>query len=1034
MKHPWFVRVAIIIATLVAAAATYVALDTRGAPVGVVSEDGARLGFQFPSTVAVGGMPVFNVTSYGAVHDGATNDRAAIKAAFVAAAAVNGAIVFFPAGTYIVDKDPSLAGALDLSQSNLVLMGIRGKSIIKLKAGQALTPVYTLRVTGDNVVIRDMVIDGNWGNAQTTVVAASHNAQLPTGTINVTSTADFPNTAACVANPLRCAIVIETITGSQYVKYTGTTATTFTGASGGTAILQGGNMVGLADGNGGICTGTITAGVCSGGTSGHTTQASNKTTIAVASNGISLPQAVINVVSTAGWPNTPPIGPGNFIVLTDLGYQTVNCTAVGSATTLTGCTLGVGQMATGNEVYNNSDPQSHALSLRGATNFLLESSIIRQAYGDCIYSGYSPTSVLLPARNITIRDTKVDMCARQGMSMASWVEGVTIDGVNFGNAYGQAIDVEPVEQPVRDVSITHSVLSNWWGQQNPGRSTQYALTIEGGKAVLMGQTVNARKFRVHDNTINGTVLIENTVDVQLDSNRIINDWTGYGPAPILISMFEDNVWVTNNYVYDRTSYPGSPATGNSSNATNHDAAIQIAFYGGGNQNKQPAGVHVTGNDIHVRNGHHGIKAEGEGGFAFSNGAMQGPATGTATGATITTLTDSGATWTVDQWIGYQVYMGNGYVADIISNTSTVLTLFLTYNLSGSHTNGWYTYLGEPAPIPALGVYRITQISGLTDISNNTVDLSDDGNGAGGYGVWLRSTRAGSRVIVRDNMFKNANTVGVKVEAVYDSNRTIEFLQVTDNHAYDDQLTPTCAATVNFGSVSYIRKMIVRGNTNDVGCTAAVTGLTSGVWLINDGNVQEWAGYGTPDGVVTAPIGSTFKRLDGSGSTASYTKTSGTGNTTWLAAGGAVTAVAGTSGVTCTGTTSASCSVTGLAAGAANAIITTDGTGGSTWKTTANLTALSTTGHVDCKGTAPALTSCGSGATVVGDDCSGTVTEGTVATGCIATFAAAYGAEPTCTITSEAGLGFTYSKVGAAITIVNVGALSSTKLDYVCHGH
>lgn len=43
-----------------------------------------------------------------------------------------------------------------------------------------------------------------------------------------------------------------------------------------------------------------------------------------------------------------------------------------------------------------------------------------------------------------------------------------------------------------------------------------------------------------------------------------------------------------------------------------------------------------------------------------------------------------------------------------------------------------------------------------------------------------------------------------------------------------------------------------------------------------------AGTGTPEGVVTAPIGSLYLRLDGSTSTTLYVKTSGTGNTGWTA--------------------------------------------------------------------------------------------------------------------------------------------------------
>jgi hypothetical protein len=71
----------------------------------------------------------------------------------------------------------------------------------------------------------------------------------------------------------------------------------------------------------------------------------NKTTIAAASNGQSLPQGTISVVSTAGMPST-----GAAFVFTAAGAQMVVYTGI-TATTLTGCTGGTGAMATGGDVW-----------------------------------------------------------------------------------------------------------------------------------------------------------------------------------------------------------------------------------------------------------------------------------------------------------------------------------------------------------------------------------------------------------------------------------------------------------------------------------------------------------------------------------------------------------------------------------------------------------------------------------------------------------------------------------------------------------
>lgn len=49
-----------------------------------------------------------------------------------------------------------------------------------------------------------------------------------------------------------------------------------------------------------------------------------------------------------------------------------------------------------------------------------------------------------------------------------------------------------------------------------------------------------------------------------------------------------------------------------------------------------------------------------------------------------------------------------------------------------------------------------------------------------------------------------------------------------------------------------------------------------------GSITNWMGTGSPEGVVTARVGSDYKRLDGGAGTATYVKETGTGNTGWVA--------------------------------------------------------------------------------------------------------------------------------------------------------
>jgi hypothetical protein len=49
-----------------------------------------------------------------------------------------------------------------------------------------------------------------------------------------------------------------------------------------------------------------------------------------------------------------------------------------------------------------------------------------------------------------------------------------------------------------------------------------------------------------------------------------------------------------------------------------------------------------------------------------------------------------------------------------------------------------------------------------------------------------------------------------------------------------------------------------------------------------GKVIELSGNGTPEGKITAPVGSEYHRFDGGAVTSFYIKESGAGNTGWVA--------------------------------------------------------------------------------------------------------------------------------------------------------
>jgi sugar phosphate permease len=67
----------------------------------------------------------------------------------------------------------------------------------------------------------------------------------------------------------------------------------------------------------------------------------------------------------------------------------------------------------------------------------------------------------------------------------------------------------------------------------------------------------------------------------------------------------------------------------------------------------------------------------------------------------------------------------------------------------------------------------------------------------------------------------------------------------------------------------------------LGSNTATIGNSSVTVLYLAGAVGWFQGNGTPEGVVTAPVGSFYSRKDGGAGTSFYVKESGSGNTGWI---------------------------------------------------------------------------------------------------------------------------------------------------------
>jgi len=157
------------------------------------------------------------------------------------------------------------------------------------------------------------------------------------------------------------------------------------------------------------------------------------TTIAVGSNGVSLPTGTINVASTTGFLNSP----GTIAVVTTLGLQTVAYTST-NGTQFLGCSGGVGVMSTGGQVGKIGESQWSRLILAGVSSGLgnavplqLQDTV---AANPTFVDGYSyDMSIKLLITNISNIGTNPVVPARHYIDVLAHQEGgiLFIDNINF---------------------------------------------------------------------------------------------------------------------------------------------------------------------------------------------------------------------------------------------------------------------------------------------------------------------------------------------------------------------------------------------------------------------------------------------------------------------------------------------------------------------------------------------------------------------------------------------------------------------------
>jgi hypothetical protein len=295
------------------------------------------------------------------------------------------------------------------------------------------------------------------------------------------------------------------------------------------------------------------------------------------------------------------------------------------------------------------------------------------------------------------------------------------------------------------------------------------------------------------------------------------------------------------------------------NGTDSNRLFNVCLKGE-QSNKLPfAGIGVVGGNQTMLSGDAihtiGMSSTPAPGFRVNPPKATGTCTGTVTGMTVSGATRSGILIPSGTWL-YNACRSNGNAANGFETFRTSNGQIIDAVLSGCEADG-NTLSGvnvDNTGFPG-AVYRVSVIGGTFRGNNGRGVIIRGGKDCKVVGATLGVNGAGlaqiqvdgsaARVLVSDNVI-SSGTVGVAIDA------TVTDATVSNN-AINSRLTSTplsLATPVRTGGAGH--------------------------------KASEYSGTGTPEGTVTAAVGSRYFRLDGGAGTVFYVKESGTGNTGWVA--------------------------------------------------------------------------------------------------------------------------------------------------------
>lgn len=191
-----------------------------------------------------------------------------------------------------------------------------------------------------------------------------------------------------------------------------------------------------------------------------------------------------------------------------------------------------------------------------------------------------------------------------------------------------------------------------------------------------------------------------------------------------------------------------------------------------------------------------------------------------------------------------------------------------------------------------------RVEGDTNTNLIVADAGEDAVGIAAAAVAGIALNVGGSQLLDGNIV--AQGTGAKIIRATSTNSTAAFELYANGQAVDQKRFLlsmgdsagefTLAAQDDDGTAGFVWNFnITDGSFNPDADNSQNCGSTGSRWqnvkaykFNVDGEVIWTSGSGTPEGVVTAPVGSLFSRTDGGSGTSLYVKESGTGNTGWVA--------------------------------------------------------------------------------------------------------------------------------------------------------